>query len=524
MRLKSTSIIAVILILAASRFPGTVSAQAPPPCEDEYTVQAGDWLSKIAEKYFGAALAYDQVVTATNGQTDDRFAAIENPDLIEPGWLVCIPAAGSDSAAPSAGVDLTGPIWRWDQTVMNNDETFVPANPANYTVQFKPDGTVSIQADCNNVGGTYTVDGSSITIQTGPTTMMACPPGSLGDQFVAQLSGAAIYFIRGENLFIDLKFDSGTMQFTAESGELAGTSWDVIGYNNGREAVVSVIIGTEMTATFGEDGSLAGSAGCNNYNATYELSGETISIGPAATTRKFCAEPEGIMEQEQEYLAALQTAATYSIRGDRLELRTATGALAADFSRARDGGAATPDQPAGGTEVVQFDPTSVQLDPNQEPVAVASCEPSQVVPRPGAYQCVPEGGGNFDPCWVVAGNTLLCNPRWLPPMFEDPPDYTLATAPATLPDIDPAATEVEPVPFYLALEAGNPPCLKRADLEMNLAGQPVTHSCEAPGAWLVGDLDTSQPTWTAHRVITDPSGATVTDGPTSVEVRRAWVY
>ena len=78
--------------------------------------------------------------------------------------------------------------------------------------------------------------------------------------------------------------------------------------------------------------------------------------------------------------------------------------------------------------------------------------------------------------------------------------------------------------FYLVLEEGNPPCVKRADLEMELAGQPVTYSCEAPGAWLVGDLDTSQSTWTAQRVITDPSGITVTDGPTTVEVRRAWVY
>jgi heat shock protein HslJ len=240
---------------------------------------------------------------------------------------------------------------------MNNGDTFVPDNPNNYSIQFRPDGTVSIQADCNSVGGTYTVDGSSITIQTGPTTLVACPPGSLGDQFVTQLNGAAIYFIQGENLFIDLKFDSGTMQFTAQSSELAGSSWVVNGYNNGQEAVVSVIIGTEMTATFGEDGMLSGSAGCNTYNATYEVSGENISIGPAATTRKLCSEPEGIMEQEQQYLAALETAATYSIRGERLELRTATGALAASFNRARDVAGAI----RGALEELQAQPERTQV-------------------------------------------------------------------------------------------------------------------------------------------------------------------
>ncbi|MDH3676069.1 MAG: META domain-containing protein, partial [Anaerolineae bacterium] len=389
--------------------------------------------------------------------------------------------------------------------------------------QFRQDGTVSIQADCNQVGGSYTVDRSSITIETGPATLVACPPGSLGDQFVAQLNEAAIFVIQGDKLSIDLKVDSGTIQFTAQFSELAGSSWIVTGYNNGQEAVVSVIIGTEMSATFGQDGLMAGSAGCNNYNATYDVSADSISIGPAATTRKLCDQPGGIMQQEQQYLAALETAATYSIRGDRLELRTSSGALATSFKRGPDVGAAIQKQPDGGTEVILFDPTSIQLDPGQEPLVVTTCLPSQVVPRPGVYQCGQEDGFNLDPCWVVEGNILLCNPRWSPPTY-DSLSYTLATTPNTLPEIDPATIEAEPVAFYLALEEGNPPCLKRADLEMELAGQPVTYSCEAPGAWLVGDLDTSQPTWTAQRVITDPSGITVTDGPTTVEVRRAWVY
>jgi heat shock protein HslJ len=227
--------------------------------------------------------------------------------------------------------ELVDTIWRWDQTLMNNDDTFVPDNPNNYTVQFLPDGTVSIQADCNRVGGSYTTDGSSITIETGPTTLVACPPGSLGDEFETQLSGAAIYFIEDQNLFLDLKFDSGTMRFSAQSTELAGTSWIVTGYNNGREAVVSVIIGSEITANFGADGQLTGSAGCNNYFASYTTDGDNITIGPAGSTQQFCSEPEGIMAQEQEYLTALQTAATYSNRGDTLDLRTASGARAAAF-------------------------------------------------------------------------------------------------------------------------------------------------------------------------------------------------
>jgi heat shock protein HslJ/uncharacterized lipoprotein YbaY len=117
------------------------------------------------------------------------------------------------------------------------------------------------------------------------------------------------------------------------SQELAGSSWEVVSYNNGREAVVSVIIGTEITANFGEDGQLTGNAGCNNYFGPYEVDGENISMGPFGTTRMACQEPEGVMEQESEYLAALETAATYKIEGLTMNMRTADGATVANFRR-----------------------------------------------------------------------------------------------------------------------------------------------------------------------------------------------
>ncbi|NJN80969.1 MAG: hypothetical protein HC802_00885, partial [Caldilineaceae bacterium] len=180
-------------------------------------------------------------------------------------------------------------------------------------------------------------------------------------------------------------------------------------------------------------------------------------------------------------------------------------------------------QASGGTDVILFDPTAIQIDPDREPIPVASCEPSQVVPTAGVYQCSTSEGGHFDPCWVVDDGILLCEPSWNAPSFDEP-TYILAAIAEPLPVVDPASTGADPVVFYVILEEGNPPCAKRADLEMELDGQPVTYSCAAPGAWLVGDLETSQPTWIAQRVITDSSGTTVTDGPTPVAVVQAWAY
>lgn len=223
---------------------------------------------------------------------------------------------------------LVGPVWRWERTLMNDGGELLPDNRNNYTVQFVEDGSVSVQADCNQVLGSFTVDGGSLAIVLGPSTLAACPEGSLGDEFVANLAAAANFSFDGDKLIIDLTTDSDTMRFEAQSTELAGTSWLVTGYNNGRGGVVSPLLETTLTATFGAEGVVTGSAGCNRYRASYEVREDTISVGTLAATRMACGEPEGIMEQEQAFLAALETAATYDFRGDRLELRTTEGALA----------------------------------------------------------------------------------------------------------------------------------------------------------------------------------------------------
>ena len=155
--------------------------------------------------------------------------------------------------------------------------------------------------------------------------------------FLDVLASATTYKIEGDEM--ELKDASGAViaKFSdLEPVSLENSSWQVIGYNNSKQAVVSVIIGTEITANFGEDGTLSGSAGCNNYTATYKVNGDNISIGPAAATRMFCPEPDGVMEQEVQYLAALETASTYLIEVDKMEMRTAEGALAATFRTAGD--------------------------------------------------------------------------------------------------------------------------------------------------------------------------------------------
>ena len=74
-------------------------------CEEEYIVVADDWLSKLADKYFGDLFLYPAIVTATSekNQVDTSFAAIDNPDVIEPGWKLCIVSTEAARELVAAG-------------------------------------------------------------------------------------------------------------------------------------------------------------------------------------------------------------------------------------------------------------------------------------------------------------------------------------------------------------------------------------------------------------------------------------
>jgi heat shock protein HslJ len=226
------------------------------------------------------------------------------------------------------GPRLTGPVWKWTTTQMNDGSSRTPSDPNRYLVEFLADGRVAVQADCNRVAGTYTVDANRLAVTLGPSTLAACPPGSLGDDFVRQLGNIGSYFFKGENLILEIKMDSGSMIFAASApAGLPGTSWKVLSYNNGKQAVVSLLSGTDISLNFGTDGQASGNAGCNTYSGGFQADGKALSVGPLAGMRMFCGQPAGVMDQEKQYLAALQNAATYQIAGSTLTIRDEDGAM-----------------------------------------------------------------------------------------------------------------------------------------------------------------------------------------------------
>ncbi len=80
-----------------------------------------------------------------------------------------------------------------------------------------------------------------------------------------------------------------------------------------------------ITAAFGADGSLSGSAGCNTYSGDYQTDGAILTVGPLASTRKACEDP--VMRTEDTFLDLLQNAGTWSLDGGALVITASDGGV-----------------------------------------------------------------------------------------------------------------------------------------------------------------------------------------------------
>jgi heat shock protein HslJ len=236
------------------------------------------------------------------------------------------------ACAPSASSqDLTGSFW-----LLSELKGASLIDGTTITAQFDASGRISGTSGCNNYSTTYDINGSQLTIsEPVASTMMACPEPIMEQEqeYMSVLAEMASFEINNEELIIKDSTGDELARFEAVDQSLEGSSWQVLSYNNGKGGVTSLIIGTEITANFESDNQLTGNSGCNSYFGQYEIDADNININGVGATEMACLEPEGLMEQEQQYLAALEIADTYKIEGLTLEMRTADGALVASFQR-----------------------------------------------------------------------------------------------------------------------------------------------------------------------------------------------
>ena len=226
---------------------------------------------------------------------------------------------------------LEGPTWVLDRTSI---ESLAPGAPDDARVDLIfEDDAVAGTSGCNRYFGSYEVDGGSISFGTLGGTEMACEPSlmELESAYLAALGDVRDHQEGGGELV--LSGDEVRLVFREEEAPepvpLVGTTWGLESLALATDAVSSPVAGTDVTLEFLDDGSAAGSGGCNSFHTTYAVDGASIGFDPVASTRMAC-EPE-VMSQETAVFGALESAASFDVEGDVLTLLDADGRFLVSF-------------------------------------------------------------------------------------------------------------------------------------------------------------------------------------------------
>lgn len=238
--------------------------------------------------------------------------------------VACLVAASCGSSAKSTSTGAASALadTSWQLMTFRNHGTMTPASPeTSATLEFGTQTTISGLTGCNSFSGTYTTNGSKLTIHLGAKTRKACLNATLMDQeeaIIEQLPTVSTYTVTGNVL--TLSEASGGALFTYEKGAptLTDTKWKITGVNNGAGAVKATT--ESLSASFSTDNEFAGFGGCNKLSGPYMLAAHSgVSIGPITATKETCG--TAIDQLETNYISALSHVATYEISGTTLTLR-----------------------------------------------------------------------------------------------------------------------------------------------------------------------------------------------------------
>ncbi|MCP4359911.1 MAG: META domain-containing protein, partial [Chloroflexi bacterium] len=243
-------------------------------------------------------------------------------------WVVPVPVSGTDGWVSAA----------YMETINTENMPIIPPPPppiptATPTATPLPEASINFWADSTTIN-----QGECTTLRWDVENIQAVwvyPLGEPYDQYPITGQGnqevcpttTTTYEMRVLKTDGSVELRQITIM-VIDTDPLANTNWQVVSFDGGSQVPLPA---TTLTAVFGNNNNISGDSGCNTFNGGYTASGSIISIGPLATTQKFCQ--EGINNQEHAYLAALQSAATYTISGSQLILRNASGVEVARFNR-----------------------------------------------------------------------------------------------------------------------------------------------------------------------------------------------
>jgi len=306
----------------AMTMEATVIPPPPDPGEPTATVIAKNGLNVRT----GPGLEYPVIGVAPSGITLEVVGVSQDRTW----WVINIPGAPGNYG------------WVSEEyvEVQNGDGVLViPAPPVPTPVAtLKP--TVTPAPDMAFTANRTTINaGEKATLSWSVENVTAVYMYPIGDSFenyptTGQGSREVQPYITTSYELLTFNPDGSTGSSRIEIGVVNGLTsnrWILSSYSTPGGGYQRPIPGTEITARFGTNGSLSGSAGCNSYNSSFMAFDKTLRIYNMAPSVAFCGDPGGIMEQEGTFLDLMQRAARMEISAGQLTVFDGAGNRMLEF-------------------------------------------------------------------------------------------------------------------------------------------------------------------------------------------------
>ncbi|MFZ0014602.1 MAG: META domain-containing protein [Acidimicrobiia bacterium] len=207
---------------------------------------------------------------------------------------------------------VEGPWQLTSGTVDGEEIPIIDSHPITITFD---DDQVSGTASCNGYGGTFDLDGSSISLGNLAMTEMACFPEETME--AEQMYAGAL--IRVDNVSVDgdltLTGPGVELVFSAlapvPEAALTNTVWVLDGLVTG-DTVTSV--SGRSTVEFFTDGSVLGDTGCRPFSGQYVVNGAEVLLTELAADGNEC-EP-GLSDQDNHVISVLGDGFRVEIEGE----------------------------------------------------------------------------------------------------------------------------------------------------------------------------------------------------------------
>ena len=307
--------------------PGeTVEATVIPPTPEPGDPTATVIARKGVNVRTGPALNFPVIGIAPFGSTLEVVGVSADKTW----WVVNVPGAPNNYG------------WVSDEyvEVQNGDGLMIIPSPPTPTPVAAPTPTATPAPDINFTASRTTINaGEKATLSWSVENVTAVYLYPIGDPFenyptVGQGTKDVQPYITTSYELLTFNPDGTTsaarIEITVVNG-LTSNRWLLNSYSTQSGGSQRPLPGSEITARFGADGSLSGSAGCNSYTGAFTAYAQKLRVNRLTASQALCTTPEGIMDQEGVFLSLMQQAATMRISAGQLTILDSAGNRILEF-------------------------------------------------------------------------------------------------------------------------------------------------------------------------------------------------